>query len=213
MAKFLGWPLGDTVFGQASKREAGELDRPLRDRVARPDAVERPGKLTVQERHEGGARVFEIPSTRESPLTNSAPVLLVAGAVAVGIESLLDSSPGMRTGILILVGLSLAGAVALIFPGLRRGSSWVRLIVSTSSIRVVRGWLLWRSSYVIPIDELEELDVCSPKMPKRLKWRPSGSVISARSDREVVEFGRGLPDGELKWLQAEILREILPKRH
>ena len=212
VAKFLGWPLGDTVYGHASKRESGELDRPLRDRVARPDAVEQPGKVTVQERHEGGARVFEIPPTGESPLTNSAPVLLALGGATVGIEWLLDSSPatGMLTGILILVGLMGVGAVALIFPALKRGSSWVRLVVSKASIRVVRGWLLWRSSYVIPIDELEELEVCSPKMPKRLKGRPPGSVISARSDREVVEFGRGLPDRELKWLQAEILREIIP---
>ena len=93
--------------------------------------------------------------------------------------------------------------IVLIGKAVQEATTVQRVTVSPRRLTVKKGGPLWSATGTIEMEELEDLVL------GRLGGRMfGGPVLIARSDRNVLIFGKGLDEDELIWLSA-ILRRVL----
>ena len=128
-------------------------------------------------------------------------------------------------GAALLTPLLLVGAALVTILSALRGH--VRLVASRDGIQLCRCGVLFTSTTFIPSDELEELilpgtsaaaaqeeAIADADMPEAMKSvvtalarsRRGKKGIQARSDKVTVEFGKKLPEEELRWVHAVIMK-------
>lgn len=206
IAKLLELGVVDEVAGDRSVyRPAHSLDEPYTWRDEWTEEIietpERPADARCSYHVAGGEGIVKIPP-RGVP--NSGWVFLVLIPVAVVMLAL-------KVGIPWQVVLPVEGVILLSigFFVLSPRLVWDRVRVSPQGVWLVRlSPLGWRR-LSIPADELEELDLGSPTQHSLASIGFSGRVVSARSDRRVMEFGLGLSEAELTWLLGTIRAHLL----
>lgn len=200
LAKALDLPLEDATDPPSIlRREPGTLDVALRDMARVPQRRPPPEVVQVTREELGEAVVFERSWDRRKALRKMGGPL---GALAViaGIlmfELILEPrfNRALAIGVGVVVGVLGVIAVSMIHVATER----VRLIASPAFLRLERSSFLMFRKAEIPAGEIEELDV-------RLSRKNTGArVLSAISDRRLLEFGPGLRPQDLEWIREEIL--------
>ena len=236
VAGFLGTKLVDGAAGTEVVRQAGELDESLRERTQRAGDVvtmpDPPPFLRTRCTIEGRSVILDLPS---AGLGIGHVVGLIAGVVFPVIVALLILRPIWqedmpRPAKYMIMGF--LGVVFVLLPflaavgaALSQARSSVRITASPERLSVERRGLLFNKTRAIPADDLEELILPGngegeaarnalekSNLPDGVKAflgtlvKPQRRGLLARSDAATLEFGNELPDAELRWIHAVILR-------
>ncbi len=216
VAKFLDLGVKDSGRGETVMREAGTLDESLRDRYKRlgktPAMPVQPANCKSVQSTERDQAVFDIPAPGFNPIllgligVGGVFMLIflssIYGSVFKGLFK--DFGSALLPFLVVLALFTVVPLAAVLLPIFLAGRTRDRVCVSTRGIRLIRKTPLSQRTLEIPSDELEELLLAYP-LQRNLQNAWSGvQVVSARSDRHVIEFGMGLSGEELAWLRDVI---------
>lgn len=208
-AKFLDLPLEDSTSGEMIRREAGTLDESLRDRILRTgetvEMPERPANARSAYQTEGDTLVIDIP-----PLGFQARHILIlfAGLLFPAMVCIMFLGPMLSGGkppplfFLAFIGVFFIGLPLLLTWGMafRDARKRARVRISSALLEVRQQGLLLSKTIRIPTSELEELTLTRTGRAGLQSPFAPNPELRARSDRAVVDFGRGLQKQELEWL-------------
>ena len=211
VAKFLDCDLREKRDGRTVVREAGKLDESLRERMQRIGE-----QVTMPQQPADGKTKFEI---ADDEATFDTPargfhfmhfVPMAGGVIMLALISYNFLRPLLRDAqkspalyvFLGFVGLFCLVVVGVsIVPSLMSATRRERVTASPRGLRVRRRSCFGGRTREIPAGELEELKLTAASRRDPFSLRRRSRVISARSDRRVLEFGLGLSDDELVWLR------------
>lgn len=213
VAKFMDLGVKDSGRGETVVREAGTLDECLRDRFKRTGKVpvmpEQPANCKSIQSVEGDEAAFDIPP----PGFGIVHLLAVGGgaffAIMVGVffagpffRVFSDSDGKAFLPAVVFMGiLATLPILLVVVPALFAAKTRDRILVSTRGIRLVRRFPIGGHKREIPAEELEELTIAAPSTRNFRNAFARDKVVSARSDRQMIEFGAGLTKEEVRWLR------------
>lgn len=218
IAKFLGLPMVDNSTGQAVRREADELDMPLRDQLARRGQdiawPEPPAGMRCTYEVADDTVTIDVPRNRLSPIRK---LSMISGLVPAIVILIVLHSSGLLRGhgahdVFRLPLLMFFGAIcilplaATVFSGLLLAMRRVRITASPRELRVTTRGLLTHEE-AIPTNELEEL-IVTPRpagMPAFLASILGSPPLIARSDRLTITISLDVTPEELDWIHKAIL--------
>jgi hypothetical protein len=207
--RLLRIPVRDEVSGDHAVRSPDILDEPLIERTSAVTPAA-PREARSIRRSSDQELCFEFPPQLHMPLWAVVPPMLLIPS-GVAIFFLIDEPMSMESRILTGIGLGAFSAMALTSLVLMivKPTRCERVVASSDGLRLERrrgsGWVRVGE---IPVRELEELEVCAPKSSRPSRRMKGHRVISARSDRRVLEFGWSLDTDELRWIRDELLARL-----
>jgi len=232
LAKFLEVELADMSEGEAKVRQANELDHSIRDQARnRGESIEVPAVPTgcrVKHDLSSGKLTLEVPAPGISPAL--LVVFGVAGLVPLGFLGFMASkifgdggAPLFFKAFFAVFALVFMAPIFLI-PGrmFLMGKSRERVSVTPEELELAIVSPLWTKSVSIPADEIEELELAGearaggyaaageapPFVKSVVHGLGGGATIVARSDKQSLNFGRGLTVPEAQWMHALIKRVL-----
>jgi len=215
VAKFVHLGMRDRSSGEEVAREAGALDKSLRQRVKRSGLTTRmpqqpPGaKASVSFGGKRSAVTIDIPPIAHW-LWFALGGLLIAALSAVFIEfdsKLTKDLPNMGHLLFTFLVLLCLTLPAMLFIAYRMGAvHHERLIVSSGELVLTRRSLFGMNTTRLKADEIEEVEITRDSKSK-LGGSEAGRVV-IRSDRGSVELGAMRSEEELRWLR-DVLINVL----
>jgi hypothetical protein len=215
VAKFLHLEIRDRSSGEEVAREAGALDKSLRQRVKRS------GLTTRMPQQPPGAKASVSFGGKRADVTIDIPPiahwlwfalagLLIAALSAVFIEfdsKLTKDLPNighLSFTFLVLLCLTLP---AMLFIAYRMGAvHHERLTVSSSELVLTRRSLFGTNTTRLKADEIEEVEITRDSKSK-IGGSAAGRVV-IRSDRGSVELGAMRSEEELRWLRDMLINVL-----
>jgi len=215
VAKFLHLEIRDRSSGEEVAREAGALDKSLRQRVKRSGPTTRmpqqpPGaKASVSFGGKRSAVTIDIPPIAHW-LWFALAGLMIAGLSAVFIEfdpKLSKDLPNIGHLFFTFLVLLCLVLPAMLFIAHRMGAvHHERLVVSPDGLVLTRRGIFGTNTIHLKADEIEEVEITRDSKSK-LGGSAAGRVV-IRSDRGSVELGAMHSEEELRWLR-DVLVHIL----
>ena len=223
IAKVIQKPIHDKSSGKTVVREPHELDVSVRDRIQQsgekieipPAPVSQKSKFNYKP---NGDLEVEIPP----PGFQAIHLMLLAGAMIMPVFVLAmfgrmffdeDMDPMGKLFFGGFIGIFFVLGPLLTIGGMAVKHALTRefLEVSGTELRLKRKGPLGSKTTIIPVHELEELEICWPNASSRNRLGHQESIV-ARSDRTSVQFGGPLEHEELNWLHSTIKFVIANKR-
>ncbi|MEI8255622.1 MAG: hypothetical protein WCJ30_08125 [Deltaproteobacteria bacterium] len=212
VARFARFALTDATKGQVSRREADSVDEPARSRLAREGGVAvtatSPPSLAARSEHRAGCLVIDFPRGPMRWGRLITVVLFGGGSVAfpgwIGwvllARSLPRGAPPPAPFVIVVVVLLIVAfavsAIREVRTAVEDSTQRQSVEADAESLRVATHTAFGRSVRTLPGGELEEL---------RVEHDETAHWLAAISDRERVEFGRGIDEAELVFHRQTIL--------
>lgn len=217
IAKFIPLGIRDRSSGEEIVREAGALDRSIRQRAKRSGLTTRmpqqpPGaKVSVSFGGNRSAVTIDIPPIAHW-LWFALAGLMIAGLSAVFIEfdsKLTKDLPNMGHLFFTFLVLLCLTLPAMLFIAYRMGAvHHERLIVSPGELVLTRRSLFGTNTTRLLADEIEEVEITRDSK-SRLGGSAAGRIM-IRSDRGSVVLGAVRTEDELRWLR-DVLINVLTR--
>jgi hypothetical protein len=163
-------------------------------------------------RRQGDGLVFDLPVPPVRPWECAASGLLVGIAAACAtalVSGWLGFQPLRPPGLYVVPAV---GAIVSLLMGRHLAKSIrvarVWLTVSPRSLELDRHDLTGRKHFVIPVADLEQVEVGAPRLVRPFAVKRCREVVGACSATHMLEFGHELTRPELDWLRDVIVAVI-----
>jgi hypothetical protein len=216
IAKYLDFGIRDRSSAEVVVREAGTLDQPLRERMRRagrsvPLPAQTPGARALL--NYGGTRApttIEIPPTPVGECLRSLLIgMAIAGAMAIVFELVLRYKGNLEFGVATLC-IFVPALLVLPLLLIRAAVLRERLVVSTEEIVVTRRDIFGTWTTRLAGAEIEEVALIQAGY---LRAYGSGgeSRVEIQRDRGSFQVGEALSNQEVRWLR-DVLIHVLTVR-